>query len=104
LIWISADARFGQSRLEDSEVAELNRDVVGQTVSDLVERTLDNIEDLMLDHSGLIADRNYDVAFGKLCHTYKQESCAATQSRAWLTKKSKFFAPSRLAAQRALDQ
>src|ERR1700730_5049523 len=31
---------------------------------------------------------------------YKQESCAATQSRAWLTKKSKFFAPSRLAAQR----
>jgi hypothetical protein len=104
LIWVSTDTGFGQPGLKNSKIAQLDRHIVGQTVSDLVQRPLDNIEDLMLDHSGLIADRNYDVAFGKLCHTYKQESCAATQSRAWLTKKSKFFAPSRLAAQRALDQ
>lgn len=70
LIRVSTDAGFGQSRLEDSEVAQLDRHIVGQTIGDLIERPLDDIEDLMLDHPSLVANRYYNVAFGKFCHTF----------------------------------
>src|SRR4029077_20856908 len=72
LIWVSSHPRLGQSRLENSKVAQFDRNVVGQTVSNFVEGTLDNVEDLVLHHSGLVANRNHDVAFRKLCHTSKE--------------------------------
>ena len=64
LIRISPNARLCQSRLKNTEVAQFNGDVVCQTISDFIERPLNHIEDFMLDHAGLIADRHNDVAFG----------------------------------------
>jgi hypothetical protein len=64
LIRISTDARLCQPRLENAKVAQLDGDVVGQTVGDLIKRPLDYIEDLVLDHAGLVTDGDNDVAFG----------------------------------------
>jgi hypothetical protein len=63
LIRISANARLCQPWLKDAEVAQFNGYVVGQTVSDFVERPLDHVEDFVLDHAGLVADGDNDVAF-----------------------------------------
>jgi hypothetical protein len=87
---------FGQPGLENSKIAQFNWYVVGQTVSDFVQGALDNVEDLVLHHAGLIAYRNDDVAFRKFCHSSKQESFATAHSRAYSKKKSKLFGLSRL--------
>jgi hypothetical protein len=50
----------------------------------------------VLHHSGLIANRHHDVAFGKFCHTPTVKSFAMAQLRARLEKKSKFFGLNRL--------
>jgi hypothetical protein len=50
--------------LKHAEIAQFNRDIVGQTVGDFIERPLDYIEHFVLDHSGLVADGDNDVAFG----------------------------------------
>src|SRR5213078_5143446 len=64
LIRVSPDARFCQPGLENTEVAQFNRNVVCQTVRDFIECALDHVEDFMLNHAGLIADGDNDVAFG----------------------------------------
>ena len=64
LVRVSPDPRFCQSRLKNSEVAQFNGYVVGQTVGDFVECPLNDIENLMLDHAGLVTDGDNDVAFG----------------------------------------
>ncbi len=64
LIGVSAHSRFGQPGLENAKVAQLHGDIPGQTISDLVKRSLDYIEDLMLNHPCLITDGDYDIAFG----------------------------------------
>jgi len=42
----------------------INGNIVCQTVGDFIERPLDHIENLMLHHPGLIADRHNYVALG----------------------------------------
>jgi len=64
LIWIPANSGFCQPRLKNAKIPQLNRNIVGQTICDFIERPLNYIEDLMLDHSRLIADRDDDVALG----------------------------------------
>jgi len=46
------------------KLAQFNGYVVGQTVGDFVECPLNDIENLMLDHAGLVTDGDNDVAFG----------------------------------------
>jgi hypothetical protein len=48
--------------LKNAKIAEFNRDIVSQAVGDFIKRPLDYIEDLVLDHAGLIADRDDNVA------------------------------------------
>jgi hypothetical protein len=64
LIWISANARFCQPWLKNAEIPQFNWNVVGQTVGNFIKRPLDYIEDLMLNHAGLVTDGDNDVAFG----------------------------------------
>ena len=47
-----------------AEIAQFNGDIVGQTIGDFIECALDHIKDFMLDHSGLVADGDNDVALG----------------------------------------
>jgi len=64
LIWVSTDARLGQTRLKNAKIAQFNRDIVSETVGNFIKRPLDYIEDLMLDHTGLVANGDDDVALG----------------------------------------
>jgi len=50
--------------LKNAEVSQLHRDVIGEAISDMIERALDDIEDLVLHHPGLVADCHHDVALG----------------------------------------
>ena len=70
LIRIATDARFRQARLKNAEIAQLHRDIVGQAVGDVIERSLHHFKDLVLHHSGLIADRDDDVPLCKLPHIH----------------------------------
>ena len=62
LIGVPTDARLRQSRLKHAEIAQFNWNVIRQAVGDLVQCALDDVEDMMLHHPGLVADRNDDVA------------------------------------------
>ena len=66
LIRIASYTRLGQPRLENSEIAQLDRDVFCKTVCNVIKGSLDHLEDFVLNHSGLIADRDYNIALGKL--------------------------------------
>jgi hypothetical protein len=48
VIRIAPDARLGQAHLEDAEVAQFHSVALGEGVGDVIERALDNVEDLML--------------------------------------------------------
>jgi hypothetical protein len=50
--------------LKNTKVSQFNRDIVGQTVGDFIERSLDHVEHFVLDHAGLVSDRDDNVAFG----------------------------------------
>ena len=62
LIGVASNSGLCQARLKNAEVAQFNRNVVRQAVGDFIERALDDVKDLMLNHAGLVADRNDDVA------------------------------------------
>jgi len=64
LVRVSSDAWFCQPRLKNTKVSQFNRDIVGQTVGDFIERSLDHVEHFVLDHAGLVTDRDDNVAFG----------------------------------------
>jgi hypothetical protein len=64
LIRVSSDPRSGKAREEHAEVSQLNRNIVGQAFGDFIEGLLHHIEDLVLNHPGLIADRHHNVALG----------------------------------------
>ena len=74
LVGIAADTRFRKARLEDAEIAQFNGYVACQAVGDLVQSFLNDLKDLVLHHSGLIADRHDDVAFGELAHGISDSS------------------------------
>ncbi len=64
LIRVSSDPRSGKAREKYAEISQLNRNIIGQAIGDFVEGLLHHIEDLMLNHPGLIADRHHNVALG----------------------------------------
>ena len=92
LIWVSADPRFSQARLENAEVTKLDRHIVGQAVGDFIKRALNDIENLVLHHACLIANRDHDVPFSKFCHIPRDESFLVAKLEAKLNKKRNFFA------------
>src|SRR4029077_20521407 len=51
LVWVASDARFGQSRVKDTEIAQFHGHVACQAVGNMVKRPLNHIEDLMLHHA-----------------------------------------------------
>jgi hypothetical protein len=63
LVRISSYARLGQAWLKHPEVAQLDGNIFGQTVGDLVEGSLNYIKDLVLHQPRLDADSADDVAF-----------------------------------------
>jgi hypothetical protein len=50
--------------LKNAEVPQLYRHVIGKAIGDMVQCSLDDIEDLVLYHAGLVADCHHDVALG----------------------------------------
>ena len=64
LIRISSHPRLGQARLENTEIAQLNSNVLGQAVGNLVERALNHVKHLMLDFARLVTNGDDDVPFG----------------------------------------
>ena len=63
-IGIATNARLAEFYLEDAEVAQLDRLPVGQAFREMIERALDDVEDVLLHHAGLVADADDQVAFG----------------------------------------
>ena len=68
LVGIAADTRFRKARLENAEIAQFHGYVARQAVGDLVQSFLNDLKDLVLHHSGLIADSDNNVALGELGH------------------------------------
>ena len=85
LVGISADARFGQARLKDAKVAQLNRNIASQAIGDVIQRSLNDFEDLVLDHPSLITDGHNDVAFGELTHGIA-DSSIDHRVRGWIAQ------------------
>jgi CheY-like chemotaxis protein len=69
LIGVAAHARLGQARLKHAKVAQFHRDVVRQAISNVVERALHDLENVVLHHSRLVANRDNNVPLGELRHT-----------------------------------
>jgi hypothetical protein len=74
LIWVATNPRFGEARLKDAKVAQLDSYVACQAIGDLIQRSLNDIEDLVLHHPSLVADRHDNVAFCELAHLYRESS------------------------------
>src|SRR4029077_7843762 len=68
LVWIAADPRLGQPGLKNPKITQLHSYIVSQAVGNVIERSLDHIENLMLYHSCLIANGDDDVSFCELTH------------------------------------
>jgi hypothetical protein len=81
LVWVASDARFGQSRLKDTEIAQFHGHVACQAVGNMIERPLNHIENLMLHHTGLIANRHNEIAFCELTHGIKGIVCQPSADR-----------------------
>ncbi len=59
---VAADARLAEFYLEDAEVAQLDRLPMREAFREMVERALDDVEDILLDHSRFVADANDEIA------------------------------------------
>jgi hypothetical protein len=92
LIWVSTDPGLGQAWLKDAEITKLDRHVARQAVGDFIKRALNDIENLVLHHACLIANRDHDVPFSKFCHIPRNESFLVAKLEAKLNKKRNFFA------------
>jgi hypothetical protein len=49
--------------LEDPEISQLDRHIISKAVGNVIQGALNNIENLVLDHAGLVADRHHNVPF-----------------------------------------
>ena len=65
---VAADAGFGESDFENTEVAELDIAAGGEGLGDAVESELDDAENFLLGESGLFADLHYQIPFGEVSH------------------------------------
>jgi hypothetical protein len=68
LVRIAANARLGQSRLEDAKIAQFDRHIPRQAISDVIKRPLYDLENLVLHHPSLVAYGHDNVAFCELTH------------------------------------
>ena len=68
LIRVAPHAGLGQARLKNAKIPQFDRDIIGQTVGNVVESSLHNVKDLVLHHPSLIADGHNNVPFCKLRH------------------------------------
>ena len=69
LVGISADTGAGEPDFKNTEIAQLHILPLGQRIGDMIERPLDDIEDIALNKSGFIADGNDQIAFGEVGHS-----------------------------------
>src|SRR4030095_7298345 len=60
---IEPDAWFGEPHFEDPEVAQLHSITLGQGVSNVIERPLHHVKDLVLHKPRLISDGYYEFPF-----------------------------------------
>ena len=63
LIRVAADTRLGEFNFEDAEVTQFDRIALSECVGDVIERSLDDVEDLVLDQACLVADFNDEFPF-----------------------------------------
>ena len=63
LIRVAAHTWLGEFDFEDAEVSQFDRISLRESVGDVVERPLDNIENLVLDQAGFVADFNDEFPF-----------------------------------------
>ena len=67
-IRVAPDARLAELHLEDAEVAQLDGLAVGEAFREVIEGALNDVEDILLHHAGLIADTDNQIAFGQIRH------------------------------------
>jgi hypothetical protein len=63
-IGVAADAGLAEFDLEDAEVAELHGLALREALGEMIERALDDVEDILLHHAGFVADANDQIALG----------------------------------------
>ena len=63
-IRVAPDARLAEFHLEDAEVAQLDGLAVGEAFREVIKGALDDVEDILLHHAGLVADADDQIAFG----------------------------------------
>jgi hypothetical protein len=54
--------------LKNAKIPQFDCDIIRQTVGNVVEGSLHNFENVVLDHPSLIADGHNDIPFCKLRH------------------------------------
>jgi hypothetical protein len=62
-IRIAADARLAELDLEDTKITKLDGLPIGETFGQMIQRALDDVQHVLLNHSGLVADAYDKVAF-----------------------------------------
>src|SRR2546425_8335988 len=64
IVGIAPNARFADFNLENAKVTQLDLFATGNSFSDVVKGSLNDVEDLLLHQPRLIADADYEVSFG----------------------------------------
>jgi hypothetical protein len=65
---IAPGPRFAHPDFEDAEVAQLNLFPFRQGLRNMIKRPLDDVEHLLLNHIGILADAKYQIA---LCQSHR---------------------------------
>ncbi len=71
LVRVTSHAGAGEAHLEHSEIPQLDTITLGQSIRDMVESLLNDIEDIALDKTRFVADCDDKVAFGEVGHDEK---------------------------------
>jgi hypothetical protein len=50
--------------LKDPEISQLHRHIIGKAVRNVIQRALNDVKNLVLNHAGLVANRHDNVPFG----------------------------------------
>jgi len=77
LIGVTAHARFGQAYFKYAEIAQFHVVPFGERFRDKVERFLDDIENLGLNHPCLVADPYNQIPFRQIRHSTCKNSSAS---------------------------
>lgn len=71
IVWISAHAGFADFDFKDTEVSQFDLSALGHRFGDVVKGLLDDIQHLLLDQIGFVADANDKVSFGHKVFGFK---------------------------------